>query len=157
MGWLSPEVESLDFVRTVTALGFSPTNFPMSMSAWSPVGESTSVTCKYQEQTHTNETNYFFYVPPASTNLNATSRLFFSFFCVPFCHRRILHIQSLVQMRVVAIQLAMWPKVCRPVVQLPLECPWKRNKTRFSWHSCEDKCTKIFPVTYLGRIRQSFG
>lgn len=45
MAWLSLDCESLDFVRTVTARGFSPTNLDISISAWSPFGESTSVTC----------------------------------------------------------------------------------------------------------------
>lgn len=33
VGWLSLDCESLDFVRTVTARGFKPTNFPMSINA----------------------------------------------------------------------------------------------------------------------------
>lgn len=44
VGWLSADVDSRDFVRTVTARGFKPINLPMSINAWSPVGESMSVT-----------------------------------------------------------------------------------------------------------------
>lgn len=44
VGLLSADWESRDLVRTVTARGLSPTSLPMSISAWSPVGESTSVT-----------------------------------------------------------------------------------------------------------------
>ena len=44
VGLLSADWESRDLVRTVTARGLSPTSLPISISAWSPVGESTSVT-----------------------------------------------------------------------------------------------------------------
>lgn len=41
---LSADWASLDLVRTVTACGLIPTSFVISIKAWSPVGESTSVT-----------------------------------------------------------------------------------------------------------------
>ena len=41
---LSADWASLDLVRTVTTCGLIPTNFVISIKAWSPVGESTSVT-----------------------------------------------------------------------------------------------------------------
>lgn len=44
IGLLSFDCESRDFVLMVTALGLRPISLLMSISAWSPVGESISVT-----------------------------------------------------------------------------------------------------------------
>lgn len=114
VGWLSLDWESLDFVRTVTARGFKPTNLPISISAWSPVGESTSVTYLYKFQCNLYYCVYFYLL----------NRIFWVF--LPFYRLHKRHNRLLVLRKVDGLQVAMLPIEYHLEVQPQLESPWRK-------------------------------